>query len=75
MTDIGLKPILMTKAAIPESALKITSCNCTTNYKDNSCGCRKLCLKCNLYCRCTIFSNFVPYMNAPADPFSDEEDD
>ena len=75
MTGIGLKPILMTKAAIPESALKITSCNCTTNYKDNSCGCRKLGVKCNLYCRCTILSNFVSYMNAPADSFSDEEDD
>ena len=75
MTDIGLKPILMTKAAIPESALKITSCNCTTNCKDNRCGCRKSGLKCNLYCGCAKLSNFVSCMNAPADSFNDEEDD
>ena len=75
MTDIGLKPILMTKAAIPESALKITSCNCTTNCKDNRCGCRKSGLKCNLYCGCAKLSNFVSCMNAPADSFNDEDDD
>ena len=46
LTDDILMPILMTKAAIPESALKITSCNCTTHCKDNRCGCRKLWLKC-----------------------------
>ena len=75
LIDNILMPILMTKAAIPESALKITSCNCTTHCKDNRCGCRKLGLKCNLYCGCANSSNFVSCMNAPADSFSDEEDD
>ena len=35
MTDVGLKPILMNKDGIPESALKFTSCNCTTKNVHN----------------------------------------
>ena len=74
MTAIGLKLILMTKVAIPESTIKIASCNCTTNRKDNRYGYRKLGLKCNLYCGCAKLSNFVSCMNAPDDSFSDEDD-
>ena len=41
MTDKGLSAILMPKDVLPESALKFTSCNCTTNCKTNRCGCKK----------------------------------
>ena len=65
MSDAGLKPILMTKDPIPNSALKIISCNCTTNCKTNRCGCRKLGLSCNLHCGCTKSCDFVSCSNSP----------
>ena len=65
MSDIGLKPILMTKDQIPNSVLKKLSCNCTTNCKNNRCGCRKLGLSCNLHFGCTKSCNFVSCNNSP----------
>ena len=65
MSDAGLKPILMTKDPIPNSALKIISCNCKTNCKTNRCGCRKLGLSCNLHCGCTKSCDFVSCSNSP----------
>ena len=65
MSDIGLKPVLMIEDAIPNSALKIISCNCTTNCINNRCGCRKAGLFCNVHCGCTNSCSFVSCMNAP----------
>ena len=65
MSDIGLKPILMTEDPIPNSALKIVSCNCKTNCNTNRCGCRKVGLSCNLHCGCTNSCSFVSCNNSP----------
>ena len=73
MTDIGLKPILMTKDAIPESALKFTSCNCTTNCKTKICGCKKVRLKYTLHCGC-VKNYVIGCMNAP-DSFDEDDVD
>ncbi|CAL4240631.1 unnamed protein product [Meganyctiphanes norvegica] len=73
MTDIGLKPILMIKNGIPESALKFISCNCTTNCRNNRCGCRKANLPCTLYCG--YVKNYVIFcVNAPNTIHDEEED-
>ena len=74
MTDMGLKPILMTKEGIPSSALEFTYCNCTMKCKDNRCGC-KANLPCTLYCGCVESSNnIISCMNA-TESSNDEEDD
>ena len=75
MSDIGLKPVLMIEDAIPKSALKITSCNCTTNCINNRCGCRKAGLFCNVHCGCTNSCSFVSCMNAPDSLDDDDEND
>ena len=76
MTDMGLKPILMTKEGIPSSALEFTYCNCTMKKcKDNHCGCRKANIPCILYCGCVESSNhFISCMNAPESSNDEEED-
>ena len=71
-TNVGLKPTLMTKDGLPESVLKFTSCNCKTNCKTKSCGCKKVNLKCTLYCGCAKNDDVMCCMNAPDS--SDEDD-
>ena len=62
----------MTKDGLPESVLKFTSCNCKTNCKTKSCGCKKVNLKCTLYCGCAKNDDVMCCMNAPDS--SDEDD-
>ena len=45
-----LEPIFSDEAMIPENILKNLTCSCKTNCA-NRCGCRKLGLKCNKFCK------------------------
>ena len=76
VTETGrLKPILMTKDAIPDDELKFTSCSCTTGCNTNRCGCRKLKLTCSINCKCAD-DNVVCCTNTPdVNENEDEVDD
>ena len=70
----SLKPILMTKDAIPEDALKFTSCSCKTGCSTKRCGCKKMKVQCSLYCKC-VKNNFVCCSNAPILENSEDDDE
>ena len=74
MTDMGLIPILMTRDGIPDSALKLTFCNCKTKCKSNRCGCRKAGLSCTINCGCGESNNVISCMNALNSILDEEED-
>ena len=74
MSDGKLKPILMTKSAIPDDELKLTSCSCTTGCNTNRCGCKKMNLLCNINCKC-VNDECLSCTNAPSLIGNDEEED
>ncbi|GBM88061.1 hypothetical protein AVEN_215127-1 [Araneus ventricosus] len=65
----------MERGAVPESLLKIISCNCKKRCK-NACGCRKAGLICSFLCTCSLGEacENVSNINLLEDRIEDEGD-